>query len=108
VKSRQDTRRPFRIYVHPTFVLHPCKGYLDERSRGLIGFHDPKCTECSRDSEGYELWGENGHKQGGVSGDRADLVDYLRYRVQNEYYGRDSRYKTRAVFRRGRPVTYLG
>lgn len=100
-------KRPFKVYVCRTFVLTPCDAYRAERGRGCYGFHPHGCPDCKREHEGFELWGENGHRQGGVRGDRAELVSLLKYRVRSEYFGSLASRLTRPVYACGRDITYL-
>lgn len=56
---------PFAIIARPAYRLHPCQHYLDERDRGLIGFHNTaRCPYCRTTQVGWDLHGENGHLQG--------------------------------------------
>lgn len=55
----------FLAYWQPIFRVQSCKAKLAEEARGLIGFHRfTDCPDCRVIPEGFELWGENGHKQG--------------------------------------------
>lgn len=68
----------FVITVHPVFRVIACAAKLEQELNGMFGFHQfTTCPNCQVISEGYELWGENGHKQGKLS-DRRILAYWLK------------------------------
>lgn len=86
-------KKGFLITVSPVQVLDACSIKVDQEKRGLFGFHDfTHCTDCSKHPNGFELWGENGHRQGTFHGDHRGLADLLkyRYRLRNERFRRGS------------------
>jgi hypothetical protein len=90
----------FIVTVCERWRLHSCPAKLAEESRGLFGFHFfESCPDCVRTFEGWELWGENGHKQA-FAPDRASLAHQLRWKALRPWRMKDGRlmgYK----FRRG-------
>lgn len=60
----------FHITISKSRRLYPCKDMIDQQKRGLFGFHNfNECNNCTRLFVGWELWGQNGHKQGHVPAD---------------------------------------
>lgn len=58
-----NTKRPFLITVQPRYSLKRCPLLIAEEARGFFG-HRRDCPECVKTLEGYDLQGENGHRQG--------------------------------------------
>ena len=74
----------FTMYLQRVFVVHGCATKRAEEQRGLMGFHDIKrCPACVIVPDGFELWGENGHKQGAIP-EGADVVSYLANRLNRD------------------------
>lgn len=58
-------KQKFQVTVTPAYFVHACSARLEQESRGSYGFHDShRCSDCAIEFDGFELWGENGHKQG--------------------------------------------
>jgi hypothetical protein len=54
----------FTVYVQRVYFVDSCAEKLAEESRGLMGFHNFKrCPNCNVRFDGWEFWGENGHRQ---------------------------------------------
>ena len=74
----------FVVTVSPVYFVHSCAAQRAEEERGLFGFHPwhpssfKPCRQCKVIFGGYELWGENGHRQGAPK-NRADLARLLRH-----------------------------
>jgi hypothetical protein len=75
----------FVISVHPVAHVTSCAKKRDEESRGLFGFHlFTACPDCRVRDVGFELWGENGYRQGGAR-DRHDLAHCLKARAVKQW-----------------------
>lgn len=97
----------FSITVNPVQRVYPCATRLAKESEGFFGFHDSThCPECRYVQSGYELWGENGHKQGHAD-NRAQLAHMLRYHAGKQWRMKDGRIMGYR-FDVGGMITYLG
>lgn len=57
-------KQPFTVYECKVYRVDHCKAYQAQQARGMFGFHYyEKCPDCQVTFEGYEYWGENGHRQ---------------------------------------------
>ena len=57
----------FTITVSPVARVIGCAAKREQESRGMFGFHQfTNCLKCQVIDEGFELWGENGFRQGGA------------------------------------------
>jgi hypothetical protein len=81
----------FVVSVSESWRLVGCAAKRDQEAHGLFGFHSfTSCPDCVLTFEGWELWGENGHKQGAAK-DRAGLAHMLRYRAMRPWRMQDGR-----------------
>ena len=97
----------FNAYVCELYGVHRCQEYKDEESRGLFGFHPKTCSDCKRVFLGWEIWGENGHKQNSLTSiggwptpDREKFIGWIAHLAKREL-GK----KTPMRFHRGRMQT---
>jgi hypothetical protein len=75
----------FTIIVNESARVFGCTEKLEQESRGLMGFHNfKKCPNCRIVSEGFELWGDNGHRQGGAS-DRNQLTRVIAHLAKKQW-----------------------
>lgn len=81
----------FRVSVSEAYTVHGCAAKRDQEARGLIGFHFfESCPDCRKVFRGYELWGENGHKQA-TADNRAGLAWLLRHKAMRPWIMQDGR-----------------
>lgn len=97
----------FMVTVCPVYRVHSCQAKLDQESRGLMGFHSfTTCPDCKLTSEGWEMWGENGHKQASAPS-RERLIHWVSIKAKEQW-------KMRAGgimgyrFQQGSPMYYRG
>jgi hypothetical protein len=97
----------FTITINPRFYVTGCAEKNAQEERGVFGCHQyTTCPNCKVTSDGYEFWGENGHKQGS-----ADDHGHMRYWV-----GLKARHQWRMQdggimgyrFRKGGNIYYIG
>ena len=68
----------FVVSVCESWRVVGCAVKQDQEARGMMGFHNfERCPDCVRTFEGWEFWGENGHRQGGAD-TRASMAWKLR------------------------------
>lgn len=79
----------FVISVCPVTRYHPCELAQAESERGFY-CHNPRCKDCRREPDGWELWGENGHCQGSAP-TRERLAHMLRHKARQQWKTRDGR-----------------
>ena len=77
----------FTVYVCPTFIVNGCATKRDEEKRGLMGFHSfERCPACEVIPLAFDLWGENGHKQGSIPYDSTNplaLAEMIVHRMRD-------------------------
>lgn len=104
----------FRMTVSPVYTVFGCQEKRDDEAHGLMGFHRyASCPACRLRFDGWEVWGENGHRQAAPK-TRQQLLHYLKIkaREQTRVSGRDyyqpkgSRLGFR--FERGSAIYYRG
>lgn len=97
----------FVIVVNESARVFSCAEKIAQESRGMMGFHNfEKCPNCRIESEGFELWGDNGHRQGGAS-DRPQLVRTIA-RLAKQQWRMKSGGLMGYRFRRGGKLFYAG
>ncbi len=93
-QAQRPPAQEFIITVRPVRRLFLCAGAIEERTKGLIGFHAyERCPDCKVMDAGFELWGENGHLQG-TSPERPSAE----WRANYDNIGRRDTRMTRTVF----------
>jgi hypothetical protein len=75
----------FTVTVCPSARVIGCAEKRDQEKRGLFGFHDfTRCPDCQVIPEGWEFWGENGHRQGGAT-TRTQLVFWIGRKAKEQW-----------------------
>ena len=98
----------FKTSVCEVYALHRCEEYKAQEDRGVYGCHPRNCSLCKREFVGWELWGENGHKQGHLTSiggwpvpTRKKFIEWIAHLAKMEL---GKRYPMQ--FRKGRSITF--
>lgn len=75
----------FTVTVSPVCRVIGCGAQQEQESRGLFGFHPFfSCPDCRVIPDGWEIWGENGHKQASPS-TREGLVHWVKLKARSQW-----------------------
>lgn len=97
----------FQVTVSPTFHVYGCDEKRAQESRGLFGFHQyTSCPNCRVVSSGFEVWGENGHRQATLA-TRDNMRYWVHLKAREQWRMKDGRIMGYR-FRMGSPLYYVG
>jgi hypothetical protein len=75
----------FTVTVSPVCRVIGCQEQRDQESRGLFGFHSfATCPNCQVIPDGWEMWGENGHKQAAPS-TRELMIHWVKLKARSQW-----------------------
>ncbi len=81
----------FFVSVHRVYRVVGCDTKRDQETRGLFGFHNyDRCPNCRMIPSGWEMWGENGHKQG-IAENTAQLAHWLKTTARRQWKIQDGK-----------------